>query len=209
MSRLWKTRLFGTSTGDGYYFGVDAVDTPFLVDPFLRELQDVLETHDEVVRARSRDLRMRLRASIHVGPIPDSGLATPMNETHRLLDSQPVRRVLSKSDPDTTFLAVILSQRVFTDVVQADYTKLRPTQFARNTVAVKNFHDAGWLHIPCPSVSLDELVDIEGISPVDVSQIGSDVTARPTPGTSQAVQITSMERSAIAREHFGDNNFGN
>ncbi|MDA3649938.1 hypothetical protein LZ318_03335 [Saccharopolyspora indica] len=206
LSRLWETRLFGASTGDGYYFGVDAVDTPFLVDPLLRELQEVLEAHDEVVRARSRDLRMRLRASIHVGPIPDSGLATPMNETHRLLDSQPVRDVLSKSDPDTTFLAVILSQRVFTDAVDAGYTKLRRTQFLRNAVSVKNFHDVGWLYIPCPSVPLGELDPIDGVSWVDVSGLETKSTV-PAPSVTSRIEFGTVKQSAIAEKHDGDNNF--
>ncbi|MER7015908.1 hypothetical protein ABT324_31115 [Saccharopolyspora sp. NPDC000359] len=206
LSRLWETRVFGASTGDGYYFGVEAVDTPFLVDPLLGELQDVLEAHDGVVRARSRDLRMRLRASIHVGPIPDSGLATPMNETHRLLDSQPVRDVLSKSDPDTTFLAVILSQRVVTDVVEAEYTKLRRTQFKRNAVTVKNFHDIGWLYIPCPSVPLDELGHIEGVSRADTSELESKPTKSTAPVAAR-FDIGTVQQSAIAKEHDGNNNF--
>ncbi|WP_243792193.1 hypothetical protein [Saccharopolyspora gloriosae] len=174
LSRLWDTSVFGTSTGDGYYFGVDATDAPFLVDPFLTELNDVLEEHDEKVRAIDRNLRLRLRASIHLGPIPDSGLSTAMNETHRLLDSAPVRKVLDQSDPDVTWLAAILSQRVFTDVIQGDYVKQRASRFAAKAVKVKNFEDVGYLYTPTASVNPQLLDGVEEAEPVDAKQLQED-----------------------------------
>ncbi|MCX2733913.1 hypothetical protein OOZ19_27020 [Saccharopolyspora sp. NFXS83] len=178
LSRLWENRVFGTSTGDGYYFGVDATDVPFLVDPFLTELDEVLQDHDEVVRARDRALRLRLRASIHLGPIPDSGLSTAMNETHRLLDSAPVRKILEESDPDSTFLAAILSQRVFTDVIRGAYVKLRPARFAERAVKVKSYEDVGYLYTPTASVNPDSLDGVDA-APVDAAQLQKDQQGAP------------------------------
>lgn len=177
LSRLWENRVFGTSTGDGYYFGVDATDVPFLVDPFLTELDEVLQDHDEVVRARDRSLRLRLRASIHLGPIPDSGLSTAMNETHRLLDSAPVRKILEESDPESTFLATILSERVFTDVIRGAYVKLRPARFAERAVKVKSYEDVGYLYTPTTSMNPDSLDGVDA-APVDAARLQQDQQAQ-------------------------------
>ncbi|MBQ6642924.1 MAG: hypothetical protein IJH84_18065 [Saccharopolyspora sp.] len=187
LGRLWDNRVFGSSTGDGYYFGVDAVDTPFLVDPFLGELQEVLEAHDEVVRARSRDLRLRLRASVHIGPVPEAGPATAMNETHRLLDSEPVRAVLADSDPDVTFLAAILSERVYTDVVAGDYVKQRPSQFAKNALQVKSYLGTGYLYTPKPSANPQRLGQIEGLTPVQSEDVAEAQQRRTEPDKPQHV----------------------
>ncbi|GAB2680077.1 hypothetical protein GCM10027271_46580 [Saccharopolyspora gloriosae] len=200
LSRLWDQRVFGTSTGDGYYFGVDATDVPFLVDPFLTELDEVLQEHDEEVRRRDRDLRLRLRASIHLGPIPDSGLSTAMNETHRLLDSAPVRKILDESDPDSTFLAAILSERVFTDVIRGAYVKLRPARFAERAVKVKSYEDVGYLYTPTASINPDRLDGVDA-APVDAAQLQKDQQKAPEPPAQSSV--TNTVHNTVHNEFSG------
>jgi hypothetical protein len=156
---IWKSRRFPQATGDGYVFGVQPENVPFLIDPLLDRLQEVLEEQDRVLRARDRGLRLRLRASIHIGPVPDRGderrdrIGTPTNDTFRLLDSTPVKGALTQSSPDVTLLAAIVSQRVYEDVIRAGYTGLHPDSFNPVTADVpgKGFVQPGWMYVPRPS----------------------------------------------------------
>ncbi len=159
LAGVWKSRRFPQPTGDGYVFGTQPENVPFLIHPLLDRLQDVLEEQDHVLRARDRGLRLRLRASIHIGPVHDRGdarrdrIGTPTNDTFRLLDSTPVKDVLRQSNPDVTLLAAIVSQRVYEDVIRAGYAGLHPDRFAPVTADVpgKGFAQPGWLYVPRPS----------------------------------------------------------
>jgi hypothetical protein len=137
--------------GDGYVVGLLPKNLPRLLHPFLRELQDELRARDRGRRANQA--RLRLRASIHVGPLPDAGTWTdgvgkPMADTHRLLDSDEVRELLRTAHQEITFLAVILSPRAFEDVVQAGFTELHPDQFTRVVVSVKRGTREAYLYLP-------------------------------------------------------------
>jgi hypothetical protein len=106
MPELWERRRFAQSTGDGYLLGVYPELVPFLVHPFLDSLHEVLVEKDESLRAVDRGLRLRLRVSINIGPVPDSGdmlrdrIGTPMNATFRLLDctARPTAEAGRKAD---------------------------------------------------------------------------------------------------------------
>jgi hypothetical protein len=160
LPELWERRRFPQSTGDGYLFGVYPELVPFLVHPFLDSLHGVLVAKDESLRAVDRGLRLRLRVSINVGPVPDSGdiardrIGTPMNATFRLLDCTALKDVLKQTNPDVTLLAAIISQRVFDDVVRGGYTPaLHPDRFEPVTAEVpgKDFAEAAWIYLPRPS----------------------------------------------------------
>ncbi|HYQ68789.1 hypothetical protein [Actinophytocola sp.] len=71
-----------------------------------------------------------------------------MVNTHRLLDAQAVRDLLTQSDPEHTFLAVVLSQRVFDDVVASEHATLPPSRLAPTTVHVKEFTGVVYLYVP-------------------------------------------------------------
>ena len=59
---------FPDQIGDEYVVGLDYHRLPHLIHPLLDRLQDVLAELDAEVRGRGP--RMRLRASIHIGPLP-------------------------------------------------------------------------------------------------------------------------------------------
>ncbi|WP_317633994.1 hypothetical protein [Kitasatospora sp. DSM 101779] len=148
---LVNTKRFPANTGDGLVFGFDPARLPFVVSPFLDVLDDVLAQYN----THTMGPRIRLRASVHVGPLPDDGLpgdgnGTPRNDTHRLLDSRPVKAVLAASSEDVTHLAAILSDRVFTDVVLGGYAGLHPDRCIEvpATVDGKKFAQQAWLYIP-------------------------------------------------------------
>jgi hypothetical protein len=150
-------KSFPANTGDGVVFGFDPAQLPFVVWPFLNTLDDVLARYN----ALSVGPRIRLRASVHVGPLPDDGGSgdgngTPRNDTHRLLDSRPVKAVLSASGGETTHLAAVLSERVYEEVVLGGYAGLHPDRCIEvsATVEGKPFAQRAWVYVPSPSGGL-------------------------------------------------------
>jgi hypothetical protein len=164
LAELWEARTLPQGTGDGFVFAVPQERTPFLLDPLLDRLQEVLEERDRLLRSEDRSLRLRLRVAIHMGAVSDSGgqregVGTPMNDTFRLLDSEPVKQEMSQSNPDITLMAAIVSQRVFEDVVRAGFTPgLPPGRFQPVIAEVvgKEFVQPGWVYVPKPSRISDQ-----------------------------------------------------
>lgn len=141
----WEERDFGQHTGDGYVAGVGPEHLPALVSCLPRSLDDVLRGHP---RPDGRPLQLRL--SVHVGPLPDSGIGNPMVETHRLLDDDRLRGLLSRATPELTRLAMIVSERAYEDVLQGGWesTGAGPKEFAHCLVRVKTFEKPAWVHVP-------------------------------------------------------------
>jgi hypothetical protein len=154
LSRAWRDRRFPGHTGDGYIVGLKPEHLPYLIDPLLREFQLALRERDH--RRLAGQPRLRLRASVHVGPLPDKGLSNdgvgkPMTDTHRLLDSDQVRELLDRTHEDVTFVAAIISHRAYEDAVEGGYTGLHPAEFVRVEATAKRFAERAYLHVPQPS----------------------------------------------------------
>lgn len=79
-----------------------------------------------------------------------------MVDTHRLLDCEPVRRLLEDSDQEVTFVAATISSRVYEDVVVSGYSAKAPTEFVTVPVRVKTYQGTAFLHVPKPSGGLLE-----------------------------------------------------
>ncbi|MFP8904952.1 hypothetical protein [Streptomyces atacamensis] len=157
LSALRDTKRFPANTGDGMVFGFDPAFLPFVLWPFLHVLDEVLGAYNQ----QSVGPRIRLRASVHVGPLPDSGEpgdgnGTARNDTHRLLDSRPVKAILAAASEQVTHLAAIISDRVHEDVVLGAYTGLHPDRCVEvpATVEGKDFAQRAWLYVPSPSAGL-------------------------------------------------------
>ncbi|MEV6150538.1 hypothetical protein AB0L53_09365 [Nonomuraea sp. NPDC052129] len=154
--QVWESRRFSQDTGDGFIFGVKTRHIPHFIDGVLPRLQDVLFQMAPGFRAKDRNLNLRLRVSIHIGPIYDAGdrlrdrKSEPTVHACRLLDSTSLKSALKHSDPDVTYVGAIISQRVFEDVVSAGYTQLKETEFEQVTAEVpdKEFSQSAWLYIP-------------------------------------------------------------
>ncbi|MEU3169291.1 hypothetical protein [Streptosporangium sp. NPDC006930] len=161
LQEIWGSRRFPDSAGDDYVFGTDPKWLPLLISPLMGSLQIVLEEVDHELAARDRDLRLRLRAALHVGPVLDSGdpwrdrIGEPTVTTFRLLSSTVINNALKHSHPSVTQTAVIISQRVFEDVIRPGYTTLHPSEFTPVTAEVpgKDFVEPAWLYVPRPSRS--------------------------------------------------------
>ncbi|MCY9786025.1 hypothetical protein KIK06_19220 [Nocardiopsis sp. EMB25] len=161
LERLWGNASFPQSTGDGYVVGVPPEYLPLLIHPLLGELQEVLGEIQPGLAFEDRALRLRLRAAIGLGPLPDSGgdergdgIGTAMNETHRLLDAAELRVALADSDPDITFLTAGLTRRVYEDAVLGGYVGLAPRLFraAEVDLPAKEYRAEAYLYVPRPSV---------------------------------------------------------
>jgi hypothetical protein len=154
---LRDAKRFPAGTGDGIVFGFDPVFLPFVLAPFLGVLDGVLGAYNQ----QEVGPRIRLRASVHVGPLPDAGEpgdgnGKPRNDVHRLLDSRPVKAMLADSSEHVTHLVAIVSDRVHEEVVLGGYTALHPDRLLEvpATVDGKNFAQRAWLYVPSPSSGL-------------------------------------------------------
>lgn len=186
---IWEERRFPAGRGDGFVVGFRPETLPLLVGPFLDALQSELNYHHQMRLGRSSE-PTRMRVSIAVGPLTDSddarlgdGSGAAMVETHRLLDCEPVRRLLESSDPEVTFVAAIVSARVYEDVVVSGYAMKAPGEFVRVPVSVKSYVGEAYLHVPKPS---GELLS-RGISMSDESVPDDPGSQGGLPGAEGAV----------------------
>jgi len=148
----WERPAFLGPTGDGFAVGFPTRVLPYLVAPFPRLLQERLAEHNRQAQAC-----LQLRVSLHVGPLPAdpenphwTGNGDARNDTHRLLDSAPVKAVLAAASPRVSFVACIFSDRVFEDVIAAGYAGMQPDLCLPVTATVdgKPFSRQAWLHLP-------------------------------------------------------------
>ncbi|GAA3447191.1 hypothetical protein [Planomonospora venezuelensis] len=118
---------------------------PRVVDDFPRHLAAELRRHNRDV---PEGKHLRLRLAVHFGPaiIAGNGFAGrgPI-DVRRLCDCEAVRTALDSSG---AALAVILSQRVFSETVAQEHTSLEPAMFRKVTVRVKEFADEAWVWVP-------------------------------------------------------------
>nr|WP_037678997.1 hypothetical protein [Streptomyces catenulae] len=190
LAEVWRERRFPAPTGDGYVFGFDPARMPFLIHPWLNTLQEVLA---EFNVHSTGAVRIRLRVSLHIGPLPDDGAefdgnGTPRNDTHRLLDSVPVKAMLAASSENVTQVAAILSDRCYQDAVAGGYTGRHLDHFLEvpATVEGKPFAQRAWLYVPAPSGNL-----------YDPRILGEEVTgARRDPDGHGARNAARADRSA-------------
>ncbi|MDA2805076.1 hypothetical protein [Nocardiopsis suaedae] len=189
LAGLWENASFPQHTGDGYVVGVDPEHLALLVNPLLGELQEVLADMQPVLAYEDRTLSLRLRAAIGVGPLPDSGgeehgdgVGSAMTETHRILDSAPLRRALKESDPDVTYLVAGLSGRVFDDAVQGGYVGLKPAEFrpADASIPDKDFQAEVYIYAPRPSS--DGPRNSDGDGPAKAEEVGGGTATRSVGG---------------------------
>lgn len=198
LTEVWEGRTFPSSTGDGYVFGFEPTAMPYVIHPWLHVLQEVLTEWN--VHSLGT-LRIRLRASLHIGPLPEAddgfgGNGTPRNDTHRLLDSRPVKAVLASSSENITQVAAILSDRCYQDVVASGYTGRHLDYFLEvpATVEGKRFDQRAWLYVPAPSGTL-----------YDSRVLGEGVKAPPTEQSEERrKKPTRRERSTAVNRIRAD-----
>jgi hypothetical protein len=93
--------------------------------------------------------RLRLRLALDYGPVqvgPNGFVGRPVVTVSRLVGAKPVRRALATSGAAS--LAVILSQRVYADLVSGGHTRLPAKVFTRTQVREKELAEEAWLRVP-------------------------------------------------------------
>lgn len=121
-------------------------DEAVVVADFSRELATSLRRAN---RALNPGARLRLRLAVHCGVLHRGPLGYPGAapvETCRLLDAPGLKDALAASDEAD--LALIVSARLFHDIVEPGYRGLRPELFRRVDVTVKEYRGTGYLTLP-------------------------------------------------------------
>lgn len=204
LANVWREALFPHNTGDGLGIGFDTRYLPAVVSRLFDTLQDVLAERDRRLRAQGRNIRLRMRASLNVGPVRDvsgnsSVVGSTVVTTHRLLDAPAVRDLLTRSDPEHTFLAVAMSQRVFDDVVASEYATLPPSRLVPTTVRVKEF--TGMVYLYVPNLSGDLLA--HGVDGPQAVPADTDVEHPPVGTTTNVIRGGTHSGTTIQVGHLG------
>ncbi|MEV0676709.1 hypothetical protein AB0I60_09315 [Actinosynnema sp. NPDC050436] len=123
-------------------------DTPerVVVDGYVRALNAELTAAN---RYRVPEARARMRLAIHHGAISEGANGFPGQDSvlvSRLLNSKPAHTALEEF-PDAD-LVVVLSEIVYSSLVLAGHTTLRPDDFRRVDVVEKTFRGHGWMWLP-------------------------------------------------------------
>ncbi|WP_158847054.1 hypothetical protein [Saccharothrix deserti] len=121
-----------------------------VVDRYVRALDAELAATN---RYRVPHARLRMRMAIHFGTTVEGANGYPGQDAvlvSRLLNCEPAHAALEQS-PDAD-LVVVLSETLFTSLVAAGHTTLRPENFRRVDVRVKTFSGHGWMWLPSGDV---------------------------------------------------------
>jgi hypothetical protein len=155
VGEVWERREFPSHRGDGYAFGFDPAMMPGVIAPWLAMLQETLMESEPLSGGP-----LRLRVSLHIGPLPadggpHDGSGTARNEAHRLLNADVLKLLLAATSREATRVVAIVSDDCFKAAVHSGRT-LHPDRFCEvsATVAGKQFDQRAWIHVPVLSGDL-------------------------------------------------------
>ncbi|TDC67529.1 hypothetical protein E1200_14650 [Actinomadura sp. GC306] len=98
--------------------------------------------------AASETAQMRLRVAVNVGEAESDGrgiVSTALTHAFRLLDAAPLKEAVAEAE---TGIAVIVSRRVYEDVVAHGRGLVDPGDYYRVEVRVKETSDLAWIMVP-------------------------------------------------------------
>lgn len=98
--------------------------------------------------AASEAAQMRLRVAVNVGEAEADGrgiVSTALTHAFRLLDAAPLKEAVARAE---TGIAVIVSRRVYEDVVAHGRGLVDPGDYYRVEVEVKETSDQAWIMVP-------------------------------------------------------------
>lgn len=141
---LDRSQWYEQVSGDGELAVLpDDVDVTVVVGDFTSQLTMIL---GEFNRQRTVGTRLRLRVALHYGtltPGPFGPAGDAPIVVSRLLDARPLRRVLA--DQQERDLALIVSQRLYQDVVLTGFCSLDPDEFQAVRVNAKGARYQGFV----------------------------------------------------------------
>jgi class 3 adenylate cyclase len=133
-------------TGDGIIYSIDGnLPKVRLLDSSIPRLSKRLQ---RLNRDRSKAEQLRLRVALHAGevvsdPSPLHGDAVIL--ASRLLDADVLRACLRVAEAP---LALIVSPTIYQEIVRHGYGRIRPDDYYRTLVHVKETRIVAWLHVP-------------------------------------------------------------
>ncbi|TYB45276.1 effector-associated domain 2-containing protein [Actinomadura chibensis] len=132
--------------GDGVLVALPP-DVP--VEPLLVDVADTLRAELARYNKVAADIaRIRLRVSVHTGDADFDGrglVGTAVNHAFRILDAPAFKEALRESG---AWFSVIVSERVFEDVVRRAAGRIVPDDYRRVDVSVKETAAPAWIRIP-------------------------------------------------------------
>ncbi|MFA1548518.1 effector-associated domain 2-containing protein [Actinomadura chokoriensis] len=121
------------------------VRTELLLTAVVGRLRAEVRHHNE---AASEPARMRLRVAVNVGEAESDGrgiVSTALTHAFRLLDAAPLKEAVAAAE---TGIALIVSRRVYDDVVRHGRGLVDPGDYYRVRVQVKETSDDAWVMVP-------------------------------------------------------------
>ncbi|TDD51611.1 hypothetical protein E1263_29970 [Kribbella antibiotica] len=202
LTSVWSEISFRDSTGDGYAIGLPAERLPFLLNPLLGALQDELAERGRPLSAAGFPA-IRMRVSVSIGPVTDSGengvgdgAGAARVELHRLLDSKPVRHLLTNS-AEVTKVAAIVSARAYDDAVVGGYSQEDSSLYVEVAAEVKTYQGRAYLRVPVPSGDLLKRGFGSESPTVAEEQANKRAAVTPAPATNQANDHSQNRRGGI------------
>jgi hypothetical protein len=167
-------------TGDGVrlIFRSEAVAIGLLAR-FVPRLAAALQAH----RTADPPAGFGVRVAVDAGLLHrDHGWhGTPLILCHRLCDADPVRRTLHAADQAD--LVLVVSSRVYDEVVRHGYDGLDPNSYRSITLHVKETTTTAWIHVPGYSSP-------PGVGPDEIPTKRASAEAAPTDGARTTMQAT-------------------
>ncbi len=198
----------------------DSPERP-VVDDYVRALNAELQA---VNRYRVPEAKVRMRMAIHHGAIVDGANGFPGSDAvlvSRLLNSSAAHQALE--DFPNADLVVVLSEHLYGTLVAAGHTSLKPGDFRKIDVTVKNFTGHGWMWIPdgdvhamaldgdastdpapTPTATVNQRATASGGS--QVYQAGNDIHIPPKVQNADLIQ--NFDRNDMKGSSFGPNYHG-
>ncbi|GAA1258681.1 hypothetical protein GCM10009677_06860 [Sphaerisporangium rubeum] len=178
LSEEWQSPELRNDTGDGFILGLPTTRMWRLLDPLIENLDRVLYRYDQVRLASTP--AVRLRVSVHLGPLPDSYRGSAINDLCRLVSSDQASAALTIAVERRAFVALIISDEVFQVVVRQGRTeRLDHRDFHKviATVPCKNFEALAWVHAPRVGASAFESLSTptnnDAVAPRDTNATAS------------------------------------
>jgi class 3 adenylate cyclase len=165
-----------------------------VVDRYVRALDAELAKTN---RYRVPEAKLRMRMAIHFGTTVEGANGYPGQDAvlvSRLLNSEPPHAALEQAPGSD--LVVVLSDTLFTSLVAARYTTLRPEDFRRVDVRVKDFRGHGWMWLPSGDVHslVLDVAEPDATGVAEPAVVGPDAAGPVSP----VVAPAPVHQSAVA-----------
>ncbi len=135
-------------SGDGEFSVLPAgTAESAVISDFVPALEKLLREHN---RTLIPEHRTKIRVALHTGLVHlDGANGVPGRgaiHVSRLVDATPLKEALSRY-PDAV-VGLIVSDSIYHECVTERYEGIRPEQFHKVQVDVKEFSEAAWIHLP-------------------------------------------------------------